>query len=150
MIENHTENEIWDIVETGEDELCRKIFPLVVSAANDRNTHFANLLSDWLRYGRHGIEIDTEKSRVYLDVAVQGLIPDAIYDKGLALDGDTDADNMQAFSYFVLAAILGDTNAIEAVSDYFLYGTVVKNNDFISGALRKHSYYLKHKQVNED
>ena len=139
----YSEDEIYKIVEDGDSETCNGIFSQLLAGADNGNIDFANIAADWLRYGRYVVDINIEKSQFYLRMAVKELVPDAIYDYGLSLDGDQDEQHMQAFSYFVLAAILGDANAVGAVSDYFLYGTVVDNNDFISGALRKHQNYLR-------
>lgn len=149
MNDNLSEEEIYEILQNGSDNDCRKIVDHLFSGADGGNADFANIAADWLRYGRHGVEIDIVKSQKYLQMAVEELIPDAIYDYALSLDGDSDNENKRAFSYFILAAILGDGKAVGAVSDFFLYGTVVDKNDFISGALRKHQFYLEYGKSNE-
>jgi TPR repeat protein len=143
MNDNYSEEDIYRILQNGSDEDRRKIVDHLFSGADGGNADFANIAADWLRYGRHGVEIDIERSKKYLATAVEALIPDAIYDYAMSLDGDEEKEKRSAFNYYILAAILGDVDAIDAVSEFFLYGDVTGNDDFISGALRKHAIHLR-------
>lgn len=149
MKADYSKEEIDDILNNGDDAQLKSIAPAIMKKAEEGNVDFANIISDWLYHGRFGLDKDTQKAEYYLEIAVKALLPDAIYDYGLRCDGDSMEEDKKAFSYFILAAIMGDTDAIGAISDKFLYAdSPLGSNDFISGALRKHQYYLLSKHKN--
>jgi hypothetical protein len=55
-----------------------------------------------------------------------------------------------AFSYYILAAVLGDADAMAALFEYFLYGSVVDTNYFIAGALKKHENHTRQRENDSD
>lgn len=143
MKNDYSEKEIDKVLASSDDSKLKSIAPSLMEKAEQGNAEYANIISDWLYYGRFGLEKDIEKADFYLQIAVKALIPDAIYDYGLRSDGDTIEEGKKALSYFILAAVMGDTDAIDAISDKFLYDNdILGNNDFISSALRKHRYHL--------
>ena len=132
-----------EIIARGSDQQRRDYFPKILETLENGDPTYANIASDWLRYGRFGIETNVEEANKYLDMGVKSMNPDSIYDYAFFLDGDSREERMEAFPYYLLSAILGNCDSVEMLSDYYLYGENVSQNDFVSGALRKHMHYLK-------
>lgn len=131
-----------EILNGGSDEDLDKISNDLFQAAED-DPYFANIASDWLQYGRHGNDSDNERAAHFRKIAIEALVPDAIFDHALILDNGGSTQKSQALGYYVLSAILGDDDAIEALSNFFLYGESVHQDYFIAGALRKHVNLLR-------
>lgn len=130
-----------------DDESSLRLMTSELLEAGLTDPSFANIAADWLQYGRHGLERDPERARTYRKIAVNALIPDAVYDEALFLEGEGEALKVRAFSYYVLGAVLGDADAISALSEYFLYGEIVEEDYFIAGALAKHAKLVKNREM---
>lgn len=107
----------------------------------------ANIASDWLEYGRFGLKKDAELAAFYRKIAIEALLPDAIYDHALILEGQGGEDQKRALGYYILSAVLGDPDAIRALSDFFLYGENSPADYFVSGSLRKHENLIRSKNA---
>ena len=131
-------------LENGNEEQLAEIVPALLSAAED-SPGFANIAADWLHYGRYGVAEDKERAAHFRAKAVDALIPDAVYDHALLVDAEEGGGPRRALPYYVLAATLGDADAISALSEYFLYGTEFETDYFIAGALTKHATLMRAK-----
>lgn len=143
MKKKFTDEQIQNTLCAGGDDEVSEIIAYIFEMAESGSPKYSYMVASWLWHGSYGMKKDTEKSDYYLDIAVRGLIPEAIYDYAARNDGKSDVAKRQSLSYYILAAVLGDSDAIKALSDHFLYGEVVEKNDFVSGALRKQYDYLK-------
>jgi hypothetical protein len=131
-------------LETGTEEDFAKISKSLLNAAKD-DPAFANIAADWLYYGRYGNSKNEELAASFRQKAIEALIPDAIYDHALILEGKGNSGARTALPYYVLSAVLGDPNAIGALSEYFLYGEEFNTDYFIAGALKKHENLIRDK-----
>ena len=101
------------------------------AALGDVESHYE--LTGAYRYGR-GVEKDATKEMYHLEEAAIGGHPKARYNLGLqeVYSGRHD----RAAKHFIIAANLGDDNALEAVKHGFQRGLV--NKDDYAAVLRRH------------
>ncbi|MEM9501420.1 MAG: hypothetical protein AAF941_06190, partial [Pseudomonadota bacterium] len=140
-----------EILESGDESKYSEIAESLGKLALDGDPDYAIIISDWLYYGRFGLKRDVAKSFEYLKIAVDALVPDAVHDYAQRINGDEPESEKEALQYFVLAAVLGDTDAIDALSDMLLYEeSLIGRNDFVSAGLRKHRYLLISEEIDGD
>jgi TPR repeat protein len=131
-----------NLLETGSDEELANAAGSLFAAAED-DPGFANIAADWLQYGRYGVGKDEKRAALFRAKAVDALIPDAVYDHALILEGGDEDGAKKALPYYILAAALGDPDAMSALSEYFLYGEGVEVDYFVAGALTKHANLIR-------
>jgi len=137
------------VLETGDDEALAGVASALISAAEE-DPGFANIAADWLQYGRYGTTVNKEQAAYFRAKAVEALIPDAIYDHALILESEPDGGTKKALSYYILAGVLGDPDAISSLSEYFLYGEEVDADYFVAGALTKHANHIRQNETDAD
>ena len=134
-----------NLLETGSDEELAKAAGSLFSAAED-DPGFANIAADWLQYGRYGVAKDEKRAALFRAKAIDALIPDAVYDHALIIESGADDGAKKALPFYILAAALGDPDAMSALSEYFLYGEEVDTDYFVAGALTKHANFIRQKE----
>lgn len=134
------------VLKTGSDEDLAEVADALFAAA-EGDPGFANIAADWLQYGRYGVVKDERRAATFRWKAVEALIPDAVYDHALILEAKDDVGTKAALPYYILAAVLGDADAIAALSEYFLYGEEFATDYFISGGLKKHENLLRQRET---
>lgn len=135
-------NKLKQVLETGTDDDLSEVSDALFAAA-EADPSFANIAADWLQYGRYGVLKDEARAAYYRSKAVEALIPDAVYDHALILEGKDDDGTKAALPFYILSAILGNEDAISGLSEYFLYGNEFETDYFIAGALKKHENLLR-------
>jgi TPR repeat protein len=100
------------------------------------------MISLWHRDGLFGFKKDNKKYLKFLKIAMNGMLPEAIYEYGNYIGTRYKKDKNKEFSYYMLSAILGDVDAISAVENYFVYGSIFERDDFIATSLHMRKNYL--------
>jgi TPR repeat protein len=108
-----------------EDQTTRSLGVRMVqdlAGAGDALATYA--VGTWHLHGVHGFTVDTVKATECFKIAAENLIPEALFDLGqteeiLATDRNR---NRRAFGNYVVAAILGDLDALEEVQRCFYWG----------------------------
>lgn len=121
---------------------------MIVEEASAGDARANYMIAKWHSVGAFGFEKDKKKFDKHIKVAMKRLLPDAIYDYGVALDSERGEPD-RAFGYYVLAAILGDMDALDAVRRYFIYGQVVERDDFVASSIQMRKDYLSVQQTSD-
>jgi TPR repeat protein len=133
--------EINKILGGSDREKHRLVIDQIKAEASLGDARSNYMLAKWYSEGLFGFKRSKSKFNKHMKIAMRCLLPDAIYDYGVVLDS-AEGKPERAFGYYVLAAILGDLDAIDAVMRYFIYGLVVERDDFIASSLQIRKDYL--------
>ncbi|HEY0314075.1 MAG TPA: hypothetical protein VGC56_16495 [Allosphingosinicella sp.] len=126
----------------GHDVSAQKlVIDSIIKDAQAGDARANYMIAKWHSAGIYGFKKSKKEFDRHIQVAIKRLLPDAIYDYGVMLDtGQGKPD--RAFGYYILAAVLGDADALDAVMKYFLYGHLVERDDFIVSSLQLRKDYL--------
>ena len=91
-------------------------------AAGDALAAYA--IGTWFLHGSHGYPRAPEKAAPYLQYAAERRAPEAAYDLATLIEEDRlgARPRRDAFGYYVVAAAMGDRDAIEEVARCFYWG----------------------------
>lgn len=138
----HTPEEVSGILASADVERKSAIIEKIRRDADAGDPRANYMLAKWYLSGAFGFKKNKKAFESHIKIALNRLLPEAVYDYGVVIER-RQKDYRKAFGYYVLAAILGDVDAVDAVMKYFIYGDVVERDDFIASSLQMRKDYLK-------
>ena len=139
----YSPQEITEILNGSNAKQIREIVKIIEDRASTGDARSNYMIAMWYRDGLHGFEKDKKKYNKHIKISIDKLLPDAIYDFGVSKDGKSYKKSRQALGYYILAAILGDEDAISVLIDHFVYGDILEKNDFVASSLKKRLDYCR-------
>jgi TPR repeat protein len=130
---------------SGSNRSVSKGVGIIESLAQAGDAKAKYILATWYIHGVHGYEIDIERAKLLLEEASEELVPEACYDLAFLIENNAKGrnKNKDAFSLYLLSAILGDKDAIGEVVRCLYYGVGVYKNKNIAMLIDKISLNSK-------
>jgi TPR repeat protein len=138
----HSPAEISKILNGKNKEKITSVISDIKNRAASGDARANYMIAKWYLGGLFGFKEDKKQYKKYIKIAMTKLLPDAIYDYGVSRDGISKEKSREAVGYYIVASVLGDTDAIDALINCFIYGSGVEKDDFLASALKIHRDHL--------
>lgn len=118
-----------------------KVKSLLEEARDEGDLRATYAISTWYLNGNKIIEVDEDKGVGLLLGISSCNIAEANFDLGFAYDTGrvVEQDDMRAFSYYMKAGLLGDSEACSQVSQFYREGKVVPFDENLAAAWEERS-----------
>jgi TPR repeat protein len=134
----YSPDRITEILSGSNDEDIASVIKYIKKEADKGDARANYMLAKWHRDGSFGFKKSKKDFIRFLKIAMDKMLPEAIYDYGVSVDGKSEDRSKKAMGYYVLASILGDADAMDALINYYVYGIVVEKDNFLASSIKMH------------
>lgn len=116
-------------------------YTLLVSASNKGDDRATYALATWFLFGNDVVKKDEAIGVSMLNTLRNSFVAEALFDLAVSYDygRHVEQDDYAAFSFYMRAALLGDTASCSQISQFYAEGIIVEPDDELSNAWRKRS-----------
>jgi TPR repeat protein len=116
-------------------------FELLTAASNKGDDRATYALATWYLFGNEVVDKDEERGVCMLIALHDSLVAEALFDLAVSYDLGryVQQDDHKAFSFYMKAALLGDSDSCRQVSQFYAEGTVVGHDEALSKAWQMRS-----------